>query len=217
MVNEPIERQVTLHLELNWVISPPSSYSIYKRIINYITHIIELPDTSIVKQAFSLSKELFKNGKPSFYSNVTKILKPLCPPLRKWSKCRDVIFDHSLGNTMGAIGGRALAPMFLHPLQYGVANLGKAYCKQYNALQLIKEKYVLSWRQNMANSTKLSFYNSIKKDYKIEKHLYLKKNFTQGKCSHNFELAIINSKLKMVDTKTFLVTNDYANTVTLMK
>ena len=136
---------------------------------------------------------------------------------RKWSKCRDVIFDHTLGNTMGAIGGRALVPMFLHPLQYGVANLGKAYCKQYNALQLIKEKYVLSWRQNMANSTKLSFYNSIKKDYKIEKHLYLKKNFTQGKCSHNFELAIINSKLKMVDTKTFLVTNDYANTVTLVK
>ena len=28
---------------------------------------------------------------------------------------------------MGAMGGRALAPMFLHPLQYGVANLGKAY------------------------------------------------------------------------------------------
>ena len=46
---------------------------------------------------------------------------------KKWSKCRDVIFDHSLGNTMGAIGGRPLAPMFLHPLQYGVANLGKAY------------------------------------------------------------------------------------------
>ena len=50
---------------------------------------------------------------------------------RKWSKCRDVIFDHSLGNTMGAIGGRALAPMFLHPLQYGVANLGKAYCEHH--------------------------------------------------------------------------------------
>ena len=46
---------------------------------------------------------------------------------RKWSKCRDVIFYHLLGNTMGAIGDRALAPMFLHPLQYGVANLGKAY------------------------------------------------------------------------------------------
>ena len=41
---------------------------------------------------------------------------------RKWSKCRDVIFDHSLGHTIGAIGGRAL-----HPLQYGVANLAKAY------------------------------------------------------------------------------------------
>ena len=47
---------------------------------------------------------------------------------RKWNKCRNVIFYHSLGNTMGAMHGRALAPMFLHPLQYGVANLGNAYC-----------------------------------------------------------------------------------------
>lgn len=28
---------------------------------------------------------------------------------------------------MRAMGGRALAPMFLHHLQYGVANLGRAY------------------------------------------------------------------------------------------
>ena len=105
---------------------------IYKRIMNYITHIIELPDTSIVKQAFSLSKELFKNGKPSFYSNVTKILKPLCPPLFRNSDNLETFINN---------------------------------CKQYNALELIKEKYISSWRQKMANSTKLSFYNSIKKDY----------------------------------------------------
>ena len=53
---------------------------------------------------------------------------------RKYSKCRDVIFDHSLGNTMGAIGCHALAPMFLHPLQYGAANLGKAYSDQKHML-----------------------------------------------------------------------------------
>ena len=34
---------------------------------------------------------------------------------RKWSKCRDVISDQSLGNTMVAIGGRALAPVFCTP------------------------------------------------------------------------------------------------------
>ena len=28
---------------------------------------------------------------------------------------------------MGAIAGRTLTPMFLHPLQYGGRNLGKAY------------------------------------------------------------------------------------------
>ena len=30
---------------------------------------------------------------------------------------------------MGAIGDRALAPMFLHPLQYGGRNLRKAYTR----------------------------------------------------------------------------------------
>ncbi len=43
------------------------------------------------------------------------------------AKSQKVIFAHSLVNSMGAIGDRALAPMFLHPLQYGGGNLGKAY------------------------------------------------------------------------------------------
>jgi hypothetical protein len=43
------------------------------------------------------------------------------------AKSQKVIFAHSLVNSMGAIGDRALAPMFLHPLQYGGRNLGKAY------------------------------------------------------------------------------------------
>ena len=140
----------------------PLLIPIYKRIINYITHIIELPDTSIVKQAFSLSKELFKNGKPSFYSNVTKILKPLCPPLFRNSDNLETFINN---------------------------------CKQYNALELIKEKYISSWRQKMANSTKLSFYNSIKKDYKIEKHLYIIKNFTQRRMFTQFRIS--NHKLEI--------------------
>ncbi len=48
--------------------------------------------------------------------------------MRKRAKSQKVIFTHSLVNIMGAIGDRALAPMFLHPLQYGGRNLGKAYC-----------------------------------------------------------------------------------------
>mgnify|MGYP002804388675 FL=1 len=134
----------------------------YKRIINYITHIIELPDTSIVKQAFSLSKELFKNGKPSFYSHVTKILKPLCPPLFRNSDNLETFINN---------------------------------CKQYNALELIKEKYISFWRQKMANSSKLSFYNNIKKDYKLEKYLNLVKNFTQRKMFTQFRIS--NHKLEI--------------------
>ncbi len=43
------------------------------------------------------------------------------------AKSQKVIFAQSLVNSMGAIGDRALAPMFLHPLQYGGGNLGKVY------------------------------------------------------------------------------------------
>ena len=60
---------------------------------------------------------------------------------RKWSKCRKVIFAHSLGNTMGAMGGRALAPMLLHPLQYGVANLGRVYWLIRHKLIHTTQKY----------------------------------------------------------------------------
>ncbi len=45
--------------------------------------------------------------------------------LRKRAKSQKVIFAHSIVNIMGAIGSRALAPIFLHPLQYGGRNLGK--------------------------------------------------------------------------------------------
>ena len=68
-------------------------------------------------------------------------------------------------------------------------------CKQYNALELIKDKHISSWRQKMANSTKLTFYNSMKKDYKIEKYLYLIKNFTQRKTFTQFRIS--NHKLEI--------------------
>ena len=47
------------------------------------------------------------------------------------AKSQKVIFAHSLVNSMGAIGDRALAPMFLHPLQYGGRNLGKVYLAKF--------------------------------------------------------------------------------------
>ena len=47
----------------------------------------------------------------------------------------------------------------------------------------------------MANSTKLSFYNPIKKDCKIEKYFYLIKNFTQRKMFTQFRIS--NHKLEI--------------------
>ncbi len=60
--------------------------------------------------------------------------------MRKRAKSQKVIFAHSLVNIMGAIGDRALAPMFLHPLQYGGRNLGKVYCESYFIVQGVPKK-----------------------------------------------------------------------------
>ena len=53
----------------------PLVISINKRIIKYVSHICNLPDISIAKQAFLLSKELYMSGEVSFYSNVMNMLK----------------------------------------------------------------------------------------------------------------------------------------------
>ena len=44
----------------------PLLITIHKRIIKYIAHINTLPDFTIVKQAFLISKELYELNKPSF-------------------------------------------------------------------------------------------------------------------------------------------------------
>ena len=43
---------------------------IIKRILNYIYHLNQLPDKTIAKQAFLLSKQLHSEGRESFYSNI---------------------------------------------------------------------------------------------------------------------------------------------------
>ena len=55
----------------------PLIISIYKRVLNYTSHINTLPDSAIVKQAFLLSKELYNNNKSGLYSNIIKIIKTL--------------------------------------------------------------------------------------------------------------------------------------------
>jgi hypothetical protein len=59
----------------------PLLIPIFKRTLNYINNIYQLPDSSIVKQAFYISKELYINEKDSFYSNIVHILKSHFPTL----------------------------------------------------------------------------------------------------------------------------------------
>ena len=52
----------------------PLIISIFKRLFNYITHLNSLPESTIAKQAFLLSKDLYQQNK-TFYGNTTNILK----------------------------------------------------------------------------------------------------------------------------------------------
>ena len=53
----------------------PLLINIHKRLFKYLIHINSLPDSTFVKQAFQLSKELHSSKKQGFYSNVIKIFK----------------------------------------------------------------------------------------------------------------------------------------------
>ena len=53
----------------------PLLLPILKRLMKYIIHINSLPNASLAKQAFLISKDLYLNSKPSFYSNAIHILK----------------------------------------------------------------------------------------------------------------------------------------------
>ena len=117
----------------------PLLITIQKNIINYLKHILQLPDDSIVRQALNISITLYNQGKDSYYTNVSNMLKALYPNETN--------------------------------LQTAIPN--------YNTPTLmneVKEKYVEFWKHKMANSSKLSFLCTFKKDYKMEKYLTIIKN-----------------------------------------
>jgi hypothetical protein len=53
----------------------PLIISIRKRIIKYVAHLKSLPNSAIAKQAFLISKDHYRNNKPSLHTNLMKILK----------------------------------------------------------------------------------------------------------------------------------------------
>ena len=57
----------------------PLLITIQKNIINYLKHILQLPDDSIVRQALNMSITLYNQGKDSYYTNVSNMLKGLNP------------------------------------------------------------------------------------------------------------------------------------------
>ena len=53
----------------------PLLINIFKRLLKYTIHLNSLPDTTIAKQMFSISKNLYLQNKTSFYGNAMNILK----------------------------------------------------------------------------------------------------------------------------------------------
>jgi hypothetical protein len=53
----------------------PLIISIHKPIIKYVAHLKSLPNSAIAKQAFLISKDHYRNNKPSLHTNLMKILK----------------------------------------------------------------------------------------------------------------------------------------------
>ena len=139
----------------------PLLITTYKRILNYVNHINELPETSIAKQAFLLSKELYTSGKESFYSKVVNILK-----LHDLTLCEPIEIETNLKNT-----------------------------KIEEIIKDIKEKYISYWKQELTNSRKLSFYQTFKKGYQLEKYLNVIKNFSQRRTYTRFRIS--NHKLEI--------------------
>ena len=137
----------------------PLLFPMLKRILNYIKSICQQPDSSIVKEAFHSSKELYMNGKKSFYSNIVKTLKAHYPTLEE---------PIDLGN-------------FIENEKINII------------LDNIKNNYISHWKQQITNSTKLSFYCKFKKKYELEQYLTTIKNPSQRRMLTKFRIS--NHKL----------------------
>jgi hypothetical protein len=79
--------------------------------------------------------------------------------MRKSTKCPYKIIAHSLVKYMAAIAGRALAPMFLHPRQYGGINLEKAYWRVQQLLNLAQQS--LAQQSYSFNSSIIKWYSVV--------------------------------------------------------
>ncbi|CAB4041225.1 Hypothetical predicted protein, partial [Paramuricea clavata] len=55
----------------------PLIISVFKRVFKYITHLNSLPQTTIAKQAFLISKDLHSKQKISFYGDAMDTIKNL--------------------------------------------------------------------------------------------------------------------------------------------
>ena len=129
--------------------------------LNYINHLNQLPDKTIAKQAFLLSKELHSEGKESFYLNIINIITSYYDTSNK-----------------------------PNDLETKIENSGSK-----EILKNIKDNYESFWKQQISKSSKLSFYSTLKKEYKLEEYLNKIQNKNQRRKLTQFRIS--NHKLKM--------------------
>ena len=136
----------------------PLLISIKKNIINYFKHIFKLDDNSIIKQSFQMSKQLYNQGKESFYTNTMNMLKSF--------------YDNTTN------------------LECDIINYDTK-----TIINKMKDKYFEFWRHKIINSSKLSFFCTFKKEYKMEKYLSIIDNPTIRRTFSKYRVS--NHKLQI--------------------
>ena len=81
----------------------PLLISILKRLFTYTNHIIKLPDSTIAKQAFSLSKRLHQADKNSFYTNIINIIKKFYPDIEEHIDVENFMQNHTINDLTKSI------------------------------------------------------------------------------------------------------------------
>jgi hypothetical protein len=86
-------------------------------------------------------------------------------------------------------------------------------------IDIIQNNYISEWKQQINNSSKLSFYSRFKKNYKLEDYILniIKDPSKRRIFTQNFESVIINYWSNMIGTNKYHVKKDFVDTVTVVQ
>ncbi len=79
-------------------------------------------------------------------------------------------------------------------------------------IKTIKDNYTSFWKQQIENSTKLSFYSIFKKDYNLEEYLNTMKDSNQRRLFSKFRISNHKLEIEYGRAEIYLDRKDFGNT-----